>query len=338
MKSRHGPTHRAIVLGACVLGVILTFGASSVALGAEAPKAPTAFMPLSLQLLNGGGGPVAVPIKGADRYLTAVEASKKFSSATTVVVASGETFPDALGGAALAGAVDGPLLLTPKAAIPSAVLAEIDRLGATKVYVLGGAGAVSPAAYDQLAAAVDTVVRLGGDSRYETAQLVADETIRVLGDAYSGAAFMATGLNFPDALAASPIMYAQGMPLVLVDAAGVYTLPAETTHVTILGGTGAVPASVQTALGAKFENRIAGSGRYATAAAVAQYGVTKGMSWNNLGVATGESFPDALLRGPTRGLEERRALAHREYGPVDRGARRPCGAQGFNQPVLPVRR
>ncbi|MCE5192317.1 MAG: cell wall-binding repeat-containing protein, partial [Actinomycetia bacterium] len=66
---------------------------------------------------NEAGSPAPSPveyteIQGTDRYLTAVEASKKFGSAATVVVATGETFPDALGGAALAGAVNGPLLLT----------------------------------------------------------------------------------------------------------------------------------------------------------------------------------------------------------------------------------
>ncbi|MGB4593595.1 MAG: cell wall-binding repeat-containing protein [Coriobacteriia bacterium] len=277
----------------------MALSAPGIALAGDSLKLPTAMTPLAVSFL--ANDPVAIPVQGANRYLTAVEASKKFSSAATVVVASGEAFPDALGGAALAGAVDGPLLLTPASAVPADVLAEISRLGATKVYVLGGTSAVSAAAFSQLDAAVGTVVRLGGTTRYQTAQLIADETISVLGDSYDGGAFLATGQDFPDALGASPVMYAQGMPLVIVNAAGAYTLPAEATDVVILGGTGAVPASVQTALGATFETRIAGSNRYATAAAVAQYGVSLGMSWNNVGVATGENFPDALCAGPLVG-------------------------------------
>ncbi|MHB1341474.1 MAG: cell wall-binding repeat-containing protein [Coriobacteriia bacterium] len=245
---------------------------------------------------------VFTEIQGANRYETAVNASKAaFASAATVVVATGESFPDAMGGAALAGAVDGPVLLTMADEVPASVMAEITRLGATKVYVLGGTGAVSADAFAQLDATFGTVVRVTGINRYSTALAVANETIDVLGAGYGGGAFMATGDNFPDALGASPIMYAEGMPVVLVDPAGAYTLPAEVTDVTILGGTGAVPASVQTALGATFEARIAGTNRYETAAAVAQYGVSLGMMWDGVGIATGENFPDALCAGPLLG-------------------------------------
>jgi len=298
MRNRHGLFRRAWLPGALLVGLVLVLCAPTIAaagvmkLPQMTPLFPSAFA---------AADPVAIPVVGATRYLTAVEASKHFASAATVVVASGETFPDALGGAALAGAADGPLLLTPAAAVPAEVLAEIDRLGATKVYVLGGTGAVSASAYAQLDAAVDTVVRLGGATRYQTAQLVADEAISLLGASYAGDAFMATGANFPDALAASPIMCAEGIPLVLVNAAGGYTLPASATDIVILGGPGVVPATVQTSLGTKFETRLAGANRYSTAVEVANYGVILGMSWNNVGVATGENFPDALCAGPLVG-------------------------------------
>ncbi|MGB4593345.1 MAG: ammonia-forming cytochrome c nitrite reductase subunit c552 [Coriobacteriia bacterium] len=245
---------------------------------------------------------VFTEVMGDSRYETAVNASKEaFDSASTVVVATGESFPDAMGGAALAGAVDGPVLLTPSSAVPASVMAEITRLGATKVYVLGGTGAVSGDAFAQLDAAFGEVVRVTGTDRYATALAVANETIDVLGAGYTGGAFMATGANFPDALGASPLMYAEGMPVILVDPTGAYSLPAEVTDVVILGGTGAVPASVQTALGATFDSRIAGDNRYETAAAVAQYGVSLGMSWDGVGIATGENFPDALCAGPLVG-------------------------------------
>lgn len=242
-------------------------------------------------------------VAGANRYDTAIQASKEaFDAADTVVVATGENFPDALGGAALAGAVSGPILLTPAAAIPASVLAEIDRLNATDIYVLGGTGAVSAAAFAQLDAAIaGTPVRLGGADRYATAVLVAAETIDVLGDGYDGGAFLATGVDFPDALAASPIMYAQGMPLILSNAAGAFAAPAEVDFVEILGGTGVVPASVETALGALFDERLAGANRYATAVAVAEYGVSLGMTWEGVGIATGQAFPDALSAGAALG-------------------------------------
>ncbi len=248
--------------------------------------------------------PVAyTEVAGEDRYMTSVRASVEgFASADTVVVATGEAFPDALGGAALAGAVDGPLLLTRTGSVPAVVIDEIERLGATKIYVLGGKAAVSDAAFSQLDA-LGEAVRLAGDDRYATAAIVAEETISVLGAGYTGGAFMATGTNFPDALGASPIMFAKGMPLVLVDGAGAFTLPADATAVTVLGGIGAVPGSVDGALGAKLSGRLQGGDRYETAVAVARHGVSLGMRWDGVGIITGEAFPDALSAGPLLGSE-----------------------------------
>lgn len=242
-------------------------------------------------------------VEGTTRYETAVSASQNaFTSADTVIIARGDLFPDAMGGAALAGAVDGPVLLVAPNSVPAAVLAEIDRLGATDMYILGSESAVSASVFSQLDAAISgTPVRLGGANRYSTGVLVADETISLLGGSYGGGAFMATGVNFPDALAASPIMYAKGMPLVLVSPAGAFTLSAGMTDVVILGSTDVVPASAQTALGAKFDSRISGDDRYSTAAAIAQYGVSLGLTWDGVGIATGETHPDALSGGPLLG-------------------------------------
>ncbi|MEA5075238.1 MAG: cell wall-binding repeat-containing protein, partial [Coriobacteriia bacterium] len=136
--------------------------------------------------------------------------------------------------------------------------------------------------------------------RYATAKLVADEAIELLGEGYAGEAFLATGLGYADALAAAPIMYAQGMPLVLADGAGAYTLSAGMDSFYVLGGTGAVPASVDD--DAEYAGRLSGASRYETAIAVANFGVDDyGMSWNDLGIATGEGFADALAAGPLLG-------------------------------------
>lgn len=58
---------------------------------------------------------VEAEVEGVNRYLTAIEAAKKAypGGARTVVLATGTNWPDALGGAALAGARNGPSLLTP---------------------------------------------------------------------------------------------------------------------------------------------------------------------------------------------------------------------------------
>jgi putative cell wall-binding protein len=249
-----------------------------------------------------------IRVAGADRYGTALEASSAFlGGAQTVVIATGANWPDALGGSALVGAVSGPLLLTRPEALPGAVRAEIERLGATKAYILGGTRAVGPAVEQELVRMLGSsgVVRLGGADRYATARLIADETIRILGSGYSGDALVATGSNFPDAVSGAALAAALRRPILLVNTAGQVYVPAATRRVTILGGPAAVSPAVQAALqrglGASSVKRAGGATRYHTAALVAQVGIAAGMTWDGVGVATGTNFPDALSGGAMLG-------------------------------------
>lgn len=257
---------------------------------------------------------VTTPLEGADRYETAIEISQDaFPSASTVVIATGENWPDALGGSALAGVSNGPVLLSRKATLPASVITEIERLGATRAYVLGGTGAISSAAYNTLVGifGAQNVTRLGGIDRYATANLVAAEVVDIQGAEYDGRAFVATGLEFADALSAAPIAAANGWPVYLSgvpdisDATVAAMQAAGVTDTILLGGKAAMPEGTSiTILAAGFDAlRIEGADRYETAAKVATYGVTDcGMSWANVAVATGERFPDALAGGPAQGL------------------------------------
>lgn len=47
--------------------------------------------------------------------------------------------------------------------------------------------------------------------------------------------------------------------------------------------------------------RLGGANRYETAALIAKAGVAAGMRWDGVGLATGESFPDALAGGAMLG-------------------------------------
>jgi putative cell wall-binding protein len=94
-------------------------------------------------------------LAGADRYATAAAVSSAtFSSATTVFVATGRNFPDALGGGPVAGRVPGPLLLVPGTSVPASVVAELQRLDPGSVVILGGTGVVSSG----VAAQIDAIL------------------------------------------------------------------------------------------------------------------------------------------------------------------------------------
>lgn len=90
-------------------------------------------------------------VSGADRWETAVAISQEHDADISVVyIASGRDFPDALAGSALAGHEDVPVLLTKPDQLPSATLAELDRLSPERVVILGGTNAVSQQVEDRL--------------------------------------------------------------------------------------------------------------------------------------------------------------------------------------------
>ena len=152
-------------------------------------------------------------LAGTDRLDTAIKVSQSYwktagtggNQAHAVVLSRSDQFADALGGSALAAKVGGPLLMTPTGTMNQAVQAEIQRVlgpgdGAKTVYILGGTAALSPTVEKALKTLNYHVQRVWGLDRYETAVQIAD-TITGPGGT-PDYILVATGKNFPDALAA----------------------------------------------------------------------------------------------------------------------------------------
>lgn len=247
---------------------------------------------------------------GADRYDTArLIALEGWEQSERVVLARGDTFPDSLAGAYLAGVLNAPVLLTPPDALDDSVLSTLDELAATEVVALGGPVAIDPAVTAQVEDAGYDVSRIEGDDRFDTAARIATfggagEVGELQGDR---TAFVATGLNFADALAAGAIAANARLPLLLTEHG---TLPAVTAeaiedlgleHVILLGGEVAVAESVEddiAALGVTVE-RVAGPTRVETALDLAALAQTRaGFDAATLNVARGSASPDALTIGP----------------------------------------
>ncbi|GGI46073.1 putative cell wall-binding protein [Agromyces flavus] len=159
-------------------------------------------------------GVTAVRASGTDRYATAADVSARtFSPGVPVAyVATGADFPDALTASAAAAQLGGPVLLTAPTALPSSTRAELDRLNPQRVIVVGSPGAVSDAVRTAITAYAPRVVRLGGADRYETAAAIAQD-LAAAGSVNLAA--VATGLNFPDGLAAGPVVASQGGVLLI---------------------------------------------------------------------------------------------------------------------------
>lgn len=190
-------------------------------------------------------------IAGKDRYGTAAMLSQTWDSADTVYVATGANFPDALAGAAAAGAEDAPILLTRGTSLPSATQAELDRLDPKHVVVLGGPSSISDAVLRQIDAHSGTVERIAGSDRYETAAMLAQEYTQGVPTAY-----LAAGTNFPDALtgaarAAStegPMLLTRPTAMPPVTQAAIEELQPERIY--ILGGMKSVSEAIQDELAA----------------------------------------------------------------------------------------
>lgn len=84
-------------------------------------------------------------VSGSTRYATSAAVSRyAFASrVSTVYIATGESFPDALAGVPAAGAAGSPLLLVQPDRLPQEVAAELDRLRPERIVILGGERSVS---------------------------------------------------------------------------------------------------------------------------------------------------------------------------------------------------
>ena len=258
-------------------------------------------------------------LAGATRYGTAaaIAGDEAFATPSHVIIATGENFPDALAASTLSGARgEAPILLTETARLTQETSAGLDSLrakGVNSATIVGGTQAVSQATQTAIAAKGFTVTRVAGTDRYETASAIATAADAIQDSGSVGGqktALVATGLNFPDALAGGPAAVANDLPLLLVNQG----VPASTratlqslgiTRVIILGGTAAVSEAVATELGTivgTAPTRLAGTDRYLTAVAIANYEITTlGFAATSAILATGDNFPDALAAGPLGG-------------------------------------
>lgn len=243
-------------------------------------------------------GPVAVRtvgrLAGPDRIATAISvADNAFGPglAKAAVLARHDNFPDALAGGPLAAATDGPLLLTQPGGLDPRVSAALNRIvpRGSEVFLLGGAGALSPA----VEAAVNNLgyraVRLSGNDRYETAVAIANRI------GTPAEIFVTTGANFPDALGAGAAAAAQATTAVVVLTNG-ESMPASTAgYLASHGAARKWAIGAQAAAAAPSATRIAGANRYETSQLVAERFFNRPTF---VGVASGINFPDALAGGP----------------------------------------
>ncbi|MBQ9069534.1 MAG: cell wall-binding repeat-containing protein, partial [Eggerthellaceae bacterium] len=230
-----------------------------------------------------------------------VQAGWANNSGGTVVIATKGGHYDALSAAGVAGVERAPILLTDKNTLSSQTRAELVRIKPRKVIIVGGTGAISAAVANQIKAATGvTPKRIFGATASDTANALN----MAYEDKWRGeTAFLVTQKSYHDALSIAPIAYAKKMPIFLAKDANTIdhaTLRAmdecDIDNVIIVGGPVAVSKKVENILRANDMSvkRLAGSNAYTTSKAVAQWGVTQGLSANKMGVATTNGYHDAV--------------------------------------------
>lgn len=150
---------------------------------------------------------------GASRYETGLQiVNSTFTSSSHAILATGSTFPDALAATGAAGAHQAPVVLVDGtlSSLDTATMQTFTRLGVETITITGGTGVVSSGIEQHLRTNGYSVTRYGGQDRYETTALI-NQAFFAPGS--TDTMFLATGQDFPDALAAAALAGRLGAPL-----------------------------------------------------------------------------------------------------------------------------
>ncbi|MGG3467857.1 cell wall-binding repeat-containing protein [Neobacillus pocheonensis] len=187
--------------------------------------------------LKGLNIPTISRIDGRDRYEVSANVAAKMANSSTIVVANGMVFADALSIAPYAAANGFPILLTDKNQLPSSIVQYLNAENINQSIIVGGEGSVS----DSIKVNLKNPIRIGGADRYEVSANIAKTYFPAPAKGY-----LATGLTFADALTGSVAAAKQKAPMLLTRADQIpeniqsFLITKHLTDVIILGGTGSV--------------------------------------------------------------------------------------------------
>ena len=249
---------------------------------------------------------IAQRLAGQDRIETAIALSRKAfpDGADTAIIGQSQNYPDALAASTLAAEVGGPTLLNPTEQLDPRVVAELQRLGASKVILVGGPVALAPEVEERLNVLDIDVQRIGGATRIETAAMIGEEVVSQGGAVDT--VIVARAHDFADALAAGNLGTTERAPILLTDEATLddATLDAlrelKPSRVVVAGGPDAIPEStVDQIRDAGFDvDRIGGDTRVHTALLLAEEAQSAGAGLQPVILANAYNYPDALAAGP----------------------------------------
>ena len=238
-----------------------------------------------------------VRIYGNDRFQTAFKVADAMKEQlgvekfTSVIIASGVNFADALSGSYLSAVKNAPILLSFNEVYNDQVKSYIreNMTDDGTIYILGGTGAVPASITTGLERY--NVKRLAGDDRFGTNLAILEEA-----GVEGKDILVCTGLTFADSLSAS----ASKLPILLVwrdltKDQKAFLAEQEGSKLYVIGGEGAVSEKLEKQVAAYGEvTRLAGGNRFETSTLIAE---TFFDAPTSVVLAYGWNFPDGLCGG-----------------------------------------
>ena len=241
-------------------------------------------------------------LSGGDRYQTAsaIATAAYPGTVQTVILATGNNFPDALAGSVLANKLNAPILLVRSSVDESTEAFSYIKNHLTpngNVYLLGAQGIINQEFSNTLDSQGFIVKQIGGSDRYETSELIAQAENVPAGTPV----VITSGQNFPDALSISSFAANKGWPILLAsrdslsDTVESFITNDKPAKVYIVGGPGVLSDKVKTEVGSLAGDAgityFTGSDRFET-----EINIAKVFAANpdHIYIASGQNFPDAL--------------------------------------------
>lgn len=245
--------------------------------------------------------PVVNELSGLNRIKTSIEVSKSLypngfddnKEEKVVLLATGYDSADALSAGPLSAKYgQSPLLLSETEKLSSNVKDELKRLGAKKVYIIGGQEAISKQVETELRNMKVEIERIEGSDRYATNL----EILKKLGSV--NGYFVTSGDKFADALSVAPIATAQKWGIVLTKEDSITSSSLSLLNgknVRVIGGEAVIGHSVENSIKQATSNmkRLAGEDRYKTLTEVL-WEFKDSFKSDSIFLTTGENYPDAL--------------------------------------------
>ncbi|WP_333886880.1 cell wall-binding repeat-containing protein [Clostridium sp.] len=204
-----------------------------------------------------------------DSTFKAINDEVSVSQGTPVFVASSDMFPDALSASGISAVKGYPIILCSNGILSETALSQLKSINPSQVYVAGGTAVIPDSVVQTIQSNTglsgDKVIRLSGQNRYDTS-LAIDRYFNLT----TRNAVVASGENFPDALAGSALSAKNNAPIVLVNEGDInkqkeYLDATPVQNLSILGGEGVLSQNTVDKLTAKYQKiRLGSEDPYAT--------------------------------------------------------------------------